>query len=332
MLDFKQTIVFSAIQPSGKLTIANYIGALMHWSAIQKVNKCFYCIADLHCLTVNKNIFSLKESVLDTLAMYLACGVNPKKSIVFVQSHVYEHCQLQWLLSCFTYFGELSRMTQFKKKSINYCNNAGLFNYPILMASDILLYQSDKVPIGIDQIQHLELTRNIAKRLNALYGDLFKVPTPIIFKQGGKIFSLQNPTKKMSKSDPNKDNSIFLLEKVDTLKKKIQKSKTDSDNPPTIFYDYKNKPGISNLLNIFSILTNTKISVLEKDFVGVKYSDFKNLLANVISNKLSYLQKSYFMYRKDETYLYSIAREGADKARLIAQSTFKKIQEVIKFF
>ena len=237
-------ILFSAVQPSGNLSIGNYIGTMRHWSKFQDKYECLYCIADLHALTTLNNNFSLRNSVLDTLALYLACGVNPNKSILFVQSHVYEHSQLNWILSCFTQFGELSRMTQFKsKKKVkkNYINNIniGLFNYPVLMSSDILLYQTNLVPVGKDQKQHLELTRNIAKRFNILYGDIFTIPDPLISKNGSKIMSLLDPTKKMSKSDINKNNVIFLLEDISSVFLKIKNAVTDSEIPPKIYYDLK---------------------------------------------------------------------------------------------
>lgn len=329
MLKTNKSIIFSAIQPSGNLTIANYIGTLMHWSSFQSKNECFYCVADLHSLTTFKNVSLLKKNVLDTLALYLACGVDPHKSTIFIQSDVYEHCQLFWILSCYSYFGELSRMTQFKSKSkIN--NNVGLFNYPILMAADILLYQSDKVLVGKDQLQHLEMTRNLAVRLNSLYKlDLFNIPLAIIPSKGGKILSLQDPLKKMSKSDNNKNGSIFLLEESKSIMKKVQISITDSDVPPRIHYDVNKKAGISNLLNIFSIFTNITISDLEKQFSGIMYKEFKNILADVISNKLESLKKCYYLYRNDEEYLKKIANEGSEKARIQAQKMLSNVKFVL---
>jgi len=329
--EINKPIIFSAIQPSGSITIANYLGTLMHWSSFQNKNQCFYCIADLHSLTSFKNVNFLKNKVLDTLALYLACGVDPIKSTIFVQSDVYEHCQLFWILSCYSYFGELSRMTQFKSKyTKKNNNNAGLFNYPILMASDILLYQTNTVLIGNDQLQHLELTRKLAIRLNSLYNsNLFTIPLALIPSRGGKILSLQEPIKKMSKSDVNMNNSIFLLEDSKSIIKKVQNAVTDSDIPPTICYDYKNKTGISNLLNIFSIITNKEISDLERQFSGVMYKEFKNILSDVIVNKLKDLKKNYFIYRNDESYLKKIIIQGAEKARVQAQKTLVKIKTVL---
>lgn len=329
--EINKPIIFSAIQPSGSITIANYLGTLMHWSSFQNKNQCFYCIADLHSLTSFKNVNFLKKKVLDTLALYLACGVDPIKSTIFVQSDVYEHCQLFWILSCYSYFGELSRMTQFKSKyTKKNNNNAGLFNYPILMASDILLYQTNTVLVGNDQLQHLELTRKLAIRLNSLYNsNLFTIPLALIPSRGGKILSLQEPIKKMSKSDVNMNNSIFLLEDSKSIIKKVQNAVTDSDIPPIICYDYKNKTGISNLLNIFSIITNKEISDLERQFSGVMYKEFKNILSDVIVNKLKDLKKNYFIYRNDESYLKKIIIQGAEKARVQAQKTLVKIKTVL---
>ncbi|AYN24554.1 tryptophan--tRNA ligase [Buchnera aphidicola] len=327
-------ILFSAIQPSGNLSIGNYIGTMRHWSSFQDNYECLYCIADLHSLTtLNKN-FSLQNSVLDTLALYLACGVNPKKSIIFIQSHVYQHSQLNWILSCFSQFGELSRMTQFKNKrkiQDNYVENIniGLLNYPVLMSSDILLYQTNLVPVGQDQKQHLELTRNIANRFNLLYGDIFTLPKPLITKTGSKIMSLLDPTKKMSKSDTNKNNVIFLLEDISSVFLKIKNAVTDSEMPPKIYYDLRRKSGISNLLEILSAITNKKISILEKEFEGIMYSEFKKIIFDNISKFLHKLQKSYLVYRKDESYLKKVAKEGAIRARLKSEKILKRVSTAI---
>ena len=328
-------ILFSAIQPSGNLTIGNYIGTMRHWSSFQDDYECLYCIADLHSLTtLNKN-FSLKKSILDTLALYLACGVNPKKSIIFIQSHVCQHSQLNWILSCFSPFGELSRMTQFKNKSKKEKNdikniNIGLLNYPVLMSSDILLYQTNLVPVGQDQKQHLELTRNIANRFNFLYGDIFTLPNPLISKNGSKIMSLLDPTKKMSKSDTNKNNVIFLLENISSVFFKIKNAVTDSETPPKIYYDVKRKLGISNLLEILSAITNKEIFILEKEFDGIMYSEFKSIVFDNISKFLHRLQKSYLIYRKDESYLKNIAKEGAIKARLKSEKILKRVFSAVE--
>ncbi|XBC37619.1 MAG: tryptophan--tRNA ligase [Buchnera aphidicola (Meitanaphis microgallis)] len=326
-------ILFSAIQPSGQLTIGNYIGVIRQWTKMQDSYLCFYCIADLHSITVRHSSVELKRNILDTVALYLACGIDPYKSIVFLQSHVHHHSQLYWLLTCHTYYGELSRMTQFKSKSLQNVKNinAGLLNYPVLMASDILLYNTNIVPIGCDQIQHLELVCKIAYRFNSFYGDIFTIPAKYIVKNGSNILSLLDPNKKMSKSDLNSNNVIFLLENIKSVSKKIKLAITDSNNPPSIHYDIVNKKGISNLLNIFSSLTDKKISDLEKEFYGKSYMCFKSDIIEVISDVMSKIQSSYFYYRKHEDYLKKILYYGASRARTKANKLLKKVKEVIGF-
>ncbi|WP_343154197.1 tryptophan--tRNA ligase [Buchnera aphidicola] len=331
MLINPKPILFSAVQPSGNLTIGNYIGTMRHWSSMQDKYECLYCIADLHALTtINKK--KIKNSILDTLALYLACGVDPNKSIIFVQSQVHQHSQLNWVLSCFSQFNELSRMTQFKIKKTQNCiknSNVGLFNYPILMASDILLYQTNFVPVGKDQKQHLELTCNIANRFNLSYGNIFTIPKPIISRNGSKIMSLLDPSKKMSKSDPNKNNVIFLLEEVSSIFFKIKHCITDSENPPKIYYNTHKKSGISNLLEILSTITNKEIKILEKELNGVLYSEFKNIVSDNLSKFLLNLQKSYVNYRNDEFFLNTIISNGAIQARLKSEETLKKVYSAI---
>lgn len=324
-------ILFSAVQPSGRLTLGNYIGTMRHWFKMQNDYECLYCIADLHALTSFKKNFFLQTSILDTLALYLACGVDPRKSIIFIQSHVHQHSQLNWILNCFSQFGELSRMTQFKAKRKT-CNNIGLLNYPILMASDILLYKTNLVHVGQDQKQHIELTRNIANRFNSLYGDTFVLPIPLIHKCGAKIKALLEPEKKMSKSDANKSNVIFLLEDISSVMLKIKNSITDSENPPKIFYDIKKKPGISNLLEILSVITEKKIHILVKELDGITYSEFKNIVSDYLSKFLSPLQKSYIKYRNNESYLKKIAYSGAVKAQLKSEQILKEVYSKLNFF
>ncbi|WP_343192557.1 tryptophan--tRNA ligase [Buchnera aphidicola (Taiwanaphis decaspermi)] len=327
------SIIFSGIQPTGNLTLGNYIGVLREWVKLQNNNQCIYCITDLHAITTiqNKNNnSSLYDRVLDTIALYLSCGINPDKSIIFVQSHVHEHTELFWLLNCYSYFGELKRMIQFKNKIITYRKNninAGILNYPILMAADILLYQSNIVPVGQDQLQHLEFTCNIAKRFNKNYGKIFTIPTYHTSKNGYKIKSLVDPTKKMSKSDFNNNGSIFLLEEEKSLYLKIKKAKTDSDNPPIIKYDNKNKPGISNLINIFSCLTNKNIEDIELMFKNSSYNDFKLQVYKEINKLIKNIKIDYLKYRKNEFFLKQILKNGAKKARCIAKITMKKIFE-----
>lgn len=309
-------IVFSGAQPSGELTIGNYMGALRQWVQMQDDYDCIYCIVDLHAITARQDPALLRKRTLDTLALYLACGIDPKKSTIFVQSHVPEHSQLSWALNCYTYFGELSRMTQFKDKSARYAENinAGLFDYPVLMAADILLYQTNQVPVGEDQKQHLELSRDIASRFNNLYGDIFKIPEPFIPKAGARVMSLQDPTKKMSKSDDNRNNVIELLEDPKSVVKKIKRAMTDSDEPALIRYDVEKKAGVSNLLDILSGVTGQSIPELEAQFTGQMYGHLKGAVADAVSGMLSELQERYRTYREDEALLQDVMREGAAKA------------------
>ncbi|MBV4368326.1 tryptophan--tRNA ligase [Erwinia sp. BNK-24-b] len=326
-------IVFSGAQPSGELTIGNYMGALRQWVGMQDDYDCIYCIVDLHAITVRQDPVALRKATLDTLALYLACGIDPQKSTIFVQSHVPEHAQLGWILNCYTYFGELSRMTQFKDKSARYEENinAGLFDYPVLMAADILLYQTTQVPVGEDQKQHLELSRDVAARFNALYGDVFKVPEPFIPESGARVMSLLEPTKKMSKSDDNRNNVIGLLEDPKSVVKKIKRAMTDGDEPPVVRYDVKNKAGVSNLLDILSGVTGTSIPELEQQFAGQMYGHLKGAVAEAVSGMLTELQERYHRYRNDEALLEQVMRDGAAKARAQAQETLKKVYEAVGF-
>jgi tryptophanyl-tRNA synthetase len=326
-------IVFSGAQPSGELTIGNYMGALRQWVHMQDDYHCIYCIVDQHAITVRQDANALRKATLDTLALYLACGIDPAKSTIFVQSHVPEHAQLSWVLNCYTYFGELSRMTQFKDKSSRYAENinAGLFDYPVLMAADILLYQTNLVPVGEDQKQHLELSRDIAARFNALYGEVFKVPEPFIPKSGARVMSLLEPTRKMSKSDDNRNNVIGLLEDPKSVVKKLKRAVTDSDEPPVVRYDVVNKAGVSNLLDIMSGVTGKTIPELEQHFEGKMYGHLKGDVAEAVSGMLIDLQERYNRYRNDEAFLHQVMKEGAEKARAHASATLKKVYEVIGF-
>lgn len=326
-------IVFSGAQPSGELSLGNYIGALRQWVQMQDEYDCIYCIVNQHAITVRQDPVKLRKATLDTLALYLACGIDPKKSTIFVQSHVPAHTQLGWVLNCYTYFGELSRMTQFKDKSARYADNvnAGLFDYPVLMVADILLYQANQVPVGEDQKQHLELTRDIAQRFNALYGDVFTVPQPFIPKTGARIMSLQDPNKKMSKSDDNRNNVIGLLEDPKSVAKKIKRAVTDSDEPPVIRYDLDKKAGVSNLLDILSAVSGKPVSELETEFDGKMYGHLKGAVADAVVEMLSTLQERYHQFRNDEAYLEQVMREGAKKAELRAQVTLDKVYQAIGF-
>lgn len=329
----KKPIVFSGAQPSGELTIGNYIGALRQWVHMQDNYECIYCIVDQHAITVRQDPKELRKRTLDTLALYLTCGIDVKKSIIFVQSHVPQHTQLSWVLNCYTYFGELSRMTQFKDKLTHHAENinAGLFYYPVLMAADILLYQTNLVPVGIDQKQHLELSRDIAQRFNSVYGEIFTIPAPFIPEKGARVMSLQEPKKKMSKSDDNRNNVITLLENPKLAAKKIKRALTDSDEPPRIYYDSENKPGISNLIDILSGITATSTSEIEKQFAGKIYGDLKTTVAEAVSDMLINIQSSFDEFRNNENLLNDIISEGASKAEARAQITFSKVCDAIGF-
>lgn len=329
----QKPIVFSGAQPSGELTIGNYMGALRQWVQMQDDYDCIYCIVDQHAITVRQDPTELQKRTLDTLALYLACGIDPEKSTIFVQSHVPQHAQLGWALNCYTYFGELSRMTQFKDKSARHAENinAGLFDYPVLMAADILLYQTNQVPVGIDQKQHLELSRDIAQRFNAIYGDIFTVPDPFIPKGGARVMALQDPAKKMSKSDDNRNNVIALLEDPKAAAKKIKRAVTDSEEPPRVAYDLENKAGVSNLLDILAGVTGKTIPELEAEFEGKMYGHLKGAVAEAVSDMLTNIQERFNTFRNDEALLNKIMKEGADKAKTRAQTTLDKVYEAIGF-
>ncbi|MDP8170416.1 tryptophan--tRNA ligase [Pasteurella skyensis] len=339
----KKPVVFSGVQPSGELTLGNYLGALRQWVKMQDDYDCLYCIVDLHAITVRQDPEALRKATLDVLALYLACGIDPEKSTIFIQSHVPEHTQLAWTLNCYTYFGEMNRMTQFKDKSARYEENVnvGLFTYPILMASDILLYQTNQVPVGDDQRQHLEITRDIAERFNAIYGEkdtegnvtkgIFEVPDAFIAKQGARVMSLLEPTKKMSKSDDNRKNVIGLLEDPKAVAKKIKRAMTDGDEPPVVRYDVKNKAGVSNLLDILSAITGKTIAQLEEEFEGKMYGHLKTAVADEVSTLLTDLQERFYHFRNNEALLEQIYRDGAKKARAKAQQTLKEVYQAVGF-
>lgn len=336
-------IVFSGVQPSGELSLGNYLGALRQWTKMQDDYECLFCIVDLHAITVRQDPEALRKATLDTLAIYLACGIDPEKSTIFIQSHVPEHSQLAWILNCYTYFGEMGRMTQFKDKSARHEDNVnvGLFTYPVLMAADILLYQANQVPVGDDQKQHLEITRDIANRFNALYGEkdqdghltssIFAVPEVFIAKTGARVMSLLEPTKKMSKSDENRNNVIGLLEDPKSVAKKIKRAMTDGDEPPVVRYDVQNKAGVSNLLDILASVTGKTIAELEREFEGKMYGHLKSAVADEVSAMLTALQERYHHFRNNEELLEKIYREGAEKARAKAQATLKQVYQAVGF-
>ncbi|QJR80564.1 tryptophan--tRNA ligase [Alteromonas pelagimontana] len=326
-------IVLSGCQPSGQLTLGNYMGALKQWVSMQDDHDCLYMLVDLHAITVRQEPEALTNACLDGLALYLACGIDPQKSTLFVQSHVPEHAQLSWILNCYTQMGELNRMTQFKDKSAkNVSNiNAGLFTYPALMAADILLYQANQVPVGDDQKQHLELSRDIATRMNNLYGDIFTIPDPFIPEFGARIMSLQEPTKKMSKSDDNPNNFIGLLEDPKKLAKKIKRAVTDSDEQARVYFDQAEKPGVSNLLTLLSLATGKPITALVPEYEDKMYGHLKGDVADAVVALLEPIQTRFKVLREDRAYLDSVMKEGAEKASARAATTLKQVYNALGF-
>ena len=326
-------IVLSGAQPSGQLTIGNYLGALRQWDRMQDDYDCLYCIVDLHAITVRQEPAALRSASLDSLALYLACGIDPQRSAVFMQSHVPEHSQLAWVLNCYTQFGELNRMTQFKDKSERHNNNvnAGLFTYPVLMAADILLYQANQVPVGHDQKQHLELARDVAMRFNALHGDVFTVPEPYIPPVAARVMSLQEPTKKMSKSDENPWNFVGLLEDPKMISKKFKKAMTDSEDPPRVYFDIDNKPGVANLLSILSGVTNKSVETLVNEYEGKMYGHLKTDVADAVIALLEPVQQRYTEIRQDQQLMNDVMRAGAANARQRAAATLAKVNEAVGF-
>lgn len=327
-------IIFSGIQPSGELSVGNYIGSLRNWVKLQDEYECVYCVVNEHAITVRQDPKELLERTLNTLAIFLAAGIDPKKSTIFVQSHVPAHCELAWILNCYTQMGELNRMTQYKDKSKRYADNvtAGLFDYPVLMAADILLYQADLVPVGDDQKQHIEITRDIATRFNNIYGETFTLPKGYFPKAGARVMSLQEPLKKMSKSDDNQNNVIRILEDPKSILKKMKKAVTDSDNPPVIAYDWENKPGVSNLLEILSASTGTPVEQLVEKYKGQMYGTFKCEVGEAVVAMLEPVQQRYKEIRQDVSYLNEVLKEGAKKASARAEKTLEDVYKKIGFY
>ena len=322
--------IFSGIQPSGILTIGNYLGALKNWVGLQEDYECIYCVVNMHAITVRQIPADLRRHTYEALAVYLAAGIDPKKSTIFVQSHVPAHAELAWVLNCNTMFGELSRMTQFKDKSAKHGNNinAGLFTYPTLMAADILLYQAALVPVGQDQKQHVELTRDIAERFNALYGDTFTVPEAYIPETGKKIMSLLDPAKKMSKSDENAGAYVAILDGRDDIIRKFRRAVTDSGSEVRFA---EGKEGICNLMNIYSAITGKENDEIEREFEGKGYGDFKLAVGEAVADALSPLQNEYARLIADKAYLEQIMREGAETASSIARKTMRKVYKKTGF-
>ncbi|MDR2505837.1 MAG: tryptophan--tRNA ligase [Oscillospiraceae bacterium] len=327
----ERPVIFSGIQPSGILQIGNYIGALRYFPLLQDDNQCLYCIVDMHAITVRQDPAKLRHNSRSLAALYLACGIDPKKSIVYIQSHVSAHAELAWILNCFTYFGELSRMTQFKDKSAKHADNinAGLFTYPALMASDILLYQAKAVPVGDDQKQHIELTRDVAIRMNNIYGDdLFIVPEPLIHKTGSKVMSLQEPTRKMSKSDAD-ETFVSMLDAPEIVKKKLKRAVTDSLGRVT--YDAQNQPGVSNLLTIISSLTNKPMDALVASYEDKGYGALKADAAEAVIETLGPIQAEHARLMNDTAALDAILKGGAERANVLANRTLDEVKRRVGF-
>ncbi len=329
MNEIKKQVMVSGIQPSGDLHLGNYLGAVKNWAELADQFDCYYFMADLHTLTVRQDPAALRRRTLNQLAQYIACGLDPEKNTLFIQSHVPQHSELGWILQCYTMFGELSRMTQFKDKSSKNTDNinGGLFTYPSLMAADILLYQADLVPVGEDQKQHVELTRDLAQRFNSIYGETFKVPEPYIRKVGARVMSLGTPTNKMSKSDPN--GCVFFMDTPDVIAKKFKRAVTDCDVENCIRYAPAEKPGVANLMSIYSSVTGKTFEEIEREFAGQGYGAFKPAVGEAVIDMLRPLQDETNRILKDKAYLESVYKEGAAKASYIANKTMRKVKKKV---
>ena len=323
-------VLFSGMQATGNLTLGNYLGALKNWVTLSDEYECFYSVVDMHSITVRQDPAVLRKRARALLTLYIAAGLDPEKNCIYYQSHVSGHAELAWILNCFTYMGELNRMTQFKDKSAKHADNinAGLFTYPVLMAADILLYQADVVPVGIDQMQHLEITRDIAERFNHIYGDVFTIPEAYIGKVGANIMSLQDPSKKMSKSDENPNASIYLLDDPDTIMRKCRRAVTDSE--AQILYR-EEQPGVKNLIDIYSACTGMKPDEVVKEFDGKGYGDFKTAVGEAVVSVLKPLQDEVARLEKDKAYINGIIKDNAEKAGYFANKTLRKVQKKIGF-
>ena len=324
----RKKIMLSGIQPTGTFTLGNYLGAVRNWRQTQEDFQCAYFIADLHSLTVRQEPAKLRKQSIDAFALLLACGIDPAKSLVFIQSHVHAHAELGWILACYSMFGDLSRMTQFKDKSAKHADNvnAGLFTYPALMAADILLYQPDYVPVGEDQRQHLEFTRDVAVRMNSIYGSVFRVPDAYIVKAGAKIMSLQEPTKKMSKSDTNVNAFISILDEPNVIVNKFKRAVTDSET--SICYR-EGKDGINNLMSIYSVITGNTYEQIERDFAGKGYGDFKKAVGECVAEELRPVRERFAELTADKAALEAIYRKGAETASHVAERTLDKVKKKI---
>lgn len=325
--------IFSGVQPSGNITLGNYLGAIKNWVRLQEDYECIFAMMDLHTITVRQTPAELRKRTLELLALYIACGIDPERCTLFIQSQNSAHAELAWVLNCYTYMGELQRMTQFKDKSARHADNinAGLFTYPVLMASDILLYQTDFVPVGKDQLQHIEICRDVAQRFNALYGDVFKIPEGLLVKSGAKIMSLQEPTKKMSKSDPNPKSFISMMDDFNVIAKKIKSAVTDSEGIIEYRPDDEGKAGINNLLSIMAVMTDKTPETVAKDFCGQGYGVFKTAVADAVVEAIRPIREEYDRIIKDKAYLQSIYKNGAESSYRLAQRTLKKVYKKVGF-
>ena len=329
MIDGKK-VLFSGMQATGNLTLGNYLGALKNWVTLSDEYECFYSVVDMHSITVRQDPAELRKRARTLLTLYIAAGLDPEKNCIYYQSHVSGHAELAWILNCYTYMGELNRMTQFKDKAAKHADNinAGLFTYPVLMAADILLFQADVVPVGIDQKQHLEITRDIAQRFNSIYGDTFTIPEPYIGKAGAKIMSLQNPEKKMSKSDENPNGSIYLMDDTDTIIRKCKRAVTDSEG--CIRYRDE-QPGVKNLIDIYCACTGKTPSEVESEFDGKGYGELKMAVGEAVAAQLSPLQAEVARLEKDKAYIDGIIKNNAEKASYFANKTLRKVQRKVGF-
>ena len=327
----QKKVILSGIQPSGALTLGSYLGAIKNWVSLADEYECYYMMADMHTITVHQTPADLRRRTLEQLAQYIACGLDPDKNTIFIQSHVPAHAQLAWVLDCYTMFGELSRMTQFKDKSAKNADNinAGLFTYPSLMAADILIYQSDLVPVGEDQKQHVELTRDIATRFNGLYGEVFKLPEPFIPKVGARIMSLSTPEKKMSKSDHDQGGCIYLMEKPEDIMRSFKRAVTDCD--AEIRYAPKEKPGISNLMQIYAVATSESFEAIERTFAGKGYGEFKEAVGEAVVELLRPVREEAARIMADKGYLEAVYRAGAQRAGYVANKTLRKVYKKVGF-
>ena len=330
-MENEKKVLLSGIQPSGDLHLGNYLGAIKNWAELSDQFDCYWFMADLHTITVRQEPAELRRRTLTQIATYIACGLDPEKNTLFVQSHVHQHAELGWVLACHTMFGELSRMTQFKDKSAKHADNinAGLFTYPCLIAADILLYQPDFVPVGEDQKQHVEICRDVANRFNHVYGDVFKVPEPYIPKAGARVMSLNQPETKMSKSIP--EGCVFLLEKPEDIMRKFKRAVTDSDTERCVRYDRENKPGVSNLMSIYSAVTGKSYEEIEAEFEGKGYGAFKPVVGETVVELLRPIREETQRLLADKAYLESVYRAGAEKAAYVAEKTLRKVYKKVGF-